>query len=205
MFEVTIISALLYTFLFSTMYYIGLCFYARKIIVIDPWKLAFYITLFCLFGISGEILVNNVWKIIFSVPLWEYHLFPIGNGDISYFFPFIWGGLGYYRYLNDITIHHFKPHQRLKPGIIMGLEAIILELAYNGSFFVLFSSYIFYYFPGNLGPLSHLSCLQVIPFYFLVGYCTSNIIRHQNRLGYSRHILTNLLFYWMVILAIVLF
>ncbi|MDB5195335.1 MAG: hypothetical protein JWO84_519 [Parcubacteria group bacterium] len=205
MIEVTPISALAYTLAFSLIYYIGLCLYTRRIIEIELRKLTFYITVFCLFGVSGEILTNNLWQIVFSTPLWNYHLFPAHGGDISYFFFFIWGGLGYYRYLNDTAIHHFSPKEYLRPGLIMGAEAVVLELAYNGLFLLLFGSYVFYYLPANLGFFSHLSCLQVIPFYFLVGVCTSKLITDREELGYQRGFYSILAFYWMIILSLILF
>lgn len=205
MFEVTVLSALLYTLSFSIIYYIGLCLYVRRWIKLDFRVLAYYVSLFCVFGVSGEVLVNNIWELIFGTPLWEYHLFPAHDGDLSYFFLFIWGGLGYYRYLNDISLHNFTPQQTFKPGVIMGLEAVLLELAYNGFFFVLFSSYVFYYLPANLGPLSHISCLQVIPFYFVVGFFTARIIQLQNKIGYKRGLITTLSLYWMITFAVVFF
>jgi hypothetical protein len=203
MFEVTLINALIYTLCFSGLYYLGLCLYVRRVVPIEPKKLAFYITLFCLFGLAGELLVNNAWHLLFGVPLWEYKLFPFHNGDVSYFFIWIWGGLGYYRYLNDTAIHHFKPDEYLKPGLIMGAEAVLLELAYNGFFYLLFGGYIFYYLPADLGPFSHLSCLEVIPFYFAVGFFTSRILARQNMIGYSKRIFSLLAFYWMVIVAFI--
>jgi hypothetical protein len=205
MFAVTLLGAVAYTVVFILMYYLGLFIYKRRVIRIEPWKLTFYITLFCVFGLSGEILVNTIWNTIFSSPLWEYQLFPTHSGDISYFFIFIWGGLGYYRYLNDTVIHRFKDAEILKPALIMGAEAILLELAYNGFFFLLFRSYIFYYLPGNLGIFSHISCLQVIPFYFIVGLFTSRIIIRENKIGFTKRILSTLLFYWMIILVLLFF
>jgi len=205
MYEVTIVNALIYTLTFTCIYYTGLCLYVKKIIVPEFKKLFFYITIFCLLGVSGEVLVNNVWQTLFSVPLWEYHLFPAHSGDISYFFVFIWGGLGFYRYLNDATIHNFQSNQQFKPGFIMGVEAVFLELAYNGFFLLLFGSYIFYYLPANLGIFSHLSCLQVIPFYFLVGLFTSSLIFIQNKIGYGKNFIITISLYWMAIASIALF
>lgn len=86
----------------------------------------------------------------------------------------------------------------------MSIEAVFLELAYNGIYLLLFGSYIFYYLPANLGPLSHISTLHVIPFYFVVGYFTDSMIRKQNKTGYGRALLTTILFYWMVIIAFVI-
>lgn len=205
MFEITILNTVVYGISFSAAYYILICLYAKKIVTIELRKLFFYITIFCLFGISGELLVNTVWELIFSVPLWEYRLFPAHNTSISYYFILIWGALGYYKYLNDSVVHRFNSNQFVLPGLIMGAEAVFLELFYNGLFLLLFGSYIFYYFPHNLGIFSHLSCLQVIPFYFVVGIFTSALINQQNKMGYSSGIFARLSFYWMLIAVLMFF
>lgn len=205
MFEVTLFSALIYTLSFSFLYYLGLCLYKRKVITLRLSELILYVTVFCIFGVAGEVLVNNIWELIFKSPLWEYRLYPAHDGDISYFFVFIWGGLGYYRYLNDKVIHGLQTKKYFKSGVIMGAEAVVLELAYNGFFLLLFGSYIFYYLPSNLGPFSHLSCLEVIPFYFAVGLLTSVLISCHKKIVSSLHLGVLLTFYWGVTASIVLF
>lgn len=205
MFEVTVVNALVYGVLFALTYYVLLSVYFKRFLKIQWARLLFYVTAFSLFGVSGEVLVNNVWELLFQVPLWEYQLFPAHGGDISYFFVFIWGSLGYYRYLNDTYIHNFGSKNHLKPGLIMGAEAIVLELAYNGLFLLLFGSYIFYYLPANLGPLSHLSCLEVIPFYFIVGLFTRHLVVKQDALGYKRGVWPTIAVFWMIIVTLVFF
>jgi hypothetical protein len=87
----------------------------------------------------------------------------------------------------------------------MGMEAIFLEVLYNGLFLLFFGTYIFYYLPENLGPLSHLSCLQVIPFYFIVGFCVNALVNQQNKMGFGRSLIITLPFYWMIIITLVCF
>ena len=205
MISITLLNVTAYSIGFSLVYYIGACIFVKRIIPIDLKKLIFYISLFCLFGVAGEVLVNNIYAHLFSIPLWEYRLFPAHDKDVSYFFLFVWGALGYYKYINDTAIHRFAPTRHILPGLIMGAEAIVLEVLYNGLFLLFFGSYIFYYFPDNLGFFSHLSCLQVIPFYFLVGLSTTALVNNQNKIGYGKNLLITLPFYWMIILALVLF
>ncbi len=205
MFEITILNTVVYSISFCAVYYIFVCLYAKKIVTIELRKLFFYITLFCLFGISGEILVNTVWELIFSVQLWEYHLYPAHNNNVSYYFILIWGMLGYCKYLNDSVIYKFNSNRFVLYGFVMGAEAILLELSYNGLFLLLFGDYIFYYFPDNLGIFSHISCLEVIPFYFIVGSVTSALINQQNKIGYSRRVFTRMSFYWMLIAVVMFF
>lgn len=201
MFEITLLNVTLYAVAFFFGYYLLVCAIKKRFIAIQPLKLFYYVSLFSLFGITGEAFVNTIWEYVMGEPLWEYYLFPLHGGDISYFFPLIWGALGFYKYVNDTAFHRYRPDQKIKPGVVMGTEAIFLELAYNGFYLLLFGSYIFYYLPANLGPLSHLSCLQVIPFYFVVGFFTDALIRKQNEVGYSKTTLMTIAFYWMVMIA----
>lgn len=205
MFEITVFSSVVYGLALCTVYYLVVSAIKKQLVRIHFRTAFFYITLFCLFGIAGEVFVNNIWEHIFGWPLWEYRLFPAHGGDISYFFPLIWGMLGFYKYINDTAFHRFAPNQHLKPAVIMGAEAILLELVYNGLFLLLFDEYIFYYLPANMGPLSHLSCWQVIPFYFVVGFFTSELIHGQQKAGYHNRVLLRIAFYWMVIGALILF
>lgn len=204
MFETTIVSTTLFSTFFVLAYYLLISGYKKRLIVLDWRKLLFYISVFCLFGISGEIFVNTLYTYALDTPLWEYRLFPTHNGDISYFFIFIWGLLGFYKYVNDVAIHTFNKDQHVLPGIVMGIEAIFLELLYNGLFLLVFGSYIFYYFPENLGFLSHLSCLQVIPFYFVTGFFANELVNIQNKIGYTKSVYITIAFYWMCITAIFL-
>lgn len=203
MFAVTLPSVILYCLVFSLIYYLGVSLYKRKFVGIEIPKLLFYISIFSIFGVAGEIVVNNIFLWLTNSPLWIYELYPAHGGDVSYFFLGIWGALGFYKYIND-TAFHPPTKDVLKPAIIMGAEAIILELAYNGFFLLLFGQYIFYYFPENLGNFSHLSCLEVIPFYFAIGFCLSILIKKQNESGYGKHLIITLPFLWMVTAALLL-
>ncbi len=204
MLEVNLLNTILYCLAFSTLYYLGVSAYKRKLVPVNIPKLLFYISIFSVFGVAGEIVVNNLFLWITDSPLWVYELYPANGGDVSYFFLGIWGALGFYKYINDTALHPNAQADILKPAIIMGTEAIALELAYNGLFLLLFGQYIFYYFPANLGILSHLSCLEVIPFYFAVGFCLSFLIKKQNEMGYGKHLIITLPFLWMVTAALLL-
>lgn len=205
MFPITILHTALYCLSFSGLYYVGVCLLTKRVQKIEAAKLLYYVTLFSLFGVAGEIVVNNLYVYFFHTQLWQYQLFPAHHGDVSYFFLGIWGALGFYKYINDTAFHRFTPEQRFVPGLLMGAEAVILEIFYNGFFLALFGSYIFYYLPDNLGLFSHLSCLQVIPFYFMVGLCVSRLIHQQEKAGYGRNLLMTLPFFWMIIAALILF
>lgn len=198
-FDITIVNTTLFAFGFLLLFYLIVCVVSKKLVRPNFILLFSYITLFSLFGIVGEVFVNTLYQHFLGTPLWEYRLFPAHNGNISYFFLFIWGSLGVYKYFSDYFFIK-RPLSEFRAGIVMGAEAVFLELLYNGTYFLLFGDYIFYYLPANLGPLSHLSCLQVIPFYFIVGFIVNKLIKQQNSTKASKSLSA---FYWMIIITFV--
>ena len=197
---ITIISTTLFALGFLLIFYILVCIKAKHLVIPHSKTLFVYITIFSLFGIVGEVFVNTLYTAILGSPLWEYRLFPAHNGNISYFFLFIWGSLGVYKYFSDQVLFANYKLTELQAGLLMGAEAVFLELLYNGVYFLIFGDYIFYYLPANLGPLSHLSCLQVIPFYFMVGFFATKLIAHHAKLPTSKSLYA---FYWMIIITFV--
>lgn len=200
MFTISVINVAIYGISFILFFYLVASLSYGKLIRIDWKKLFLYITIFSLFGVIGEIFVNTLYNHFFGEYLWEYHLYPVHNGHISKMFIFVWGSLGVYKYLSEIVLTKFNLYTKGRAGLIMSLEAILLELWYNITFFALFGSYIFYYFPDNLGPLSHFSCLQVLPFYFIFGFVVTKLISHQVKAGFSKTLVT---FFWFILLTVV--
>ena len=133
--------------------------------------------------------------------MWEYVFLPAHDGSITFAFVYIWAALGCYKYICDQLPPSFIS-KKIPPGILLAIESMILEILYNGVFLLIFGSYFFYYFPANLGPFSHLSCLEVIPLYFFVGLITSRVLKN---LSSKRLDKTRLVFYWMIIITFVFF
>lgn len=200
-FEITILNVLIYTFFLLVVFYSLFCVLARNIIRPDVRKLLYYVSLFSLFGVVGEHFTNTAYEYVFGSPLWEYYLYPSHGGNITYFFLSVWGVLGFYTYFRDVALRSVTS-SALYSGLILGAEAIAIELFVNGIYYLLFGNFIFYYLPANLGPLSHFSCLQVIPFYMIVGYVTGSLIKQQELWGY-RGLRVTLGLFWMVIITFV--
>jgi len=198
MFDVTILNTVAFFLVVLAVIYGGFSWQFGKLIQPNYKRLSYYISLFTLFGVVGEVFVNTLFKYLFSSGLWEYHLYPAHNGDISYFFFGIWGTLGFYTYFRDYFFRGRSNKNALYSGLILGSEAMLIEIFANGSFYYLFGNYIFYYFPTNLGYFSHFSCLEVVPCYIAVGYGTTRLIWQQEELQY-RGFRTTLIFYWMII------
>ena len=200
MFDISVITVAIFGLSFILFFYLLASLAYGKFIRVDPKKLFLYVTIFSLFGVIGEIFVNTLYGRFFGEYLWVYYLYPVNSGHVSKMFIFVWGSLGVYKYLSEVVLGKFGIYTKRRAGLIMSLEAILIELWYNTTFFALFGSYIFYYLPDNLGPFSHFSCLQVLPFYFIFGYLVTKLISHQERTGFSK---TLLAFFWLILVTVV--
>ncbi|OHD93849.1 MAG: hypothetical protein A2019_00765 [Sulfurimonas sp. GWF2_37_8] len=202
MFEINVLNTVFYSVGLLVIFYAFFCIVAKKLLRPDWKKLVYIVFLFSLLGVIGEDFVNTVYSIIFETPLWEYRLYPTHNENISYFFRLVWGTLGFYTYWRSIVFIHNSYMSTLKMGLLLGTEAIFIELIVNIPYHMLFGDYIFYYLPTNLGPLSHFSCLEVIPFYMLVGIASANMLEQQEKM-YYKHFRTTILFYLMIMVTVV--
>ena len=172
----------------------------RGRIAVDALRFTYSVTLFVLLGATGEAFVNSTWSLVFGWPLWEYRLYPAHGGDISLFFPMIWGIFGTYSYLRGQLFSGIQVRMKPFALLILGAEAILLELAVNIPYRAIFGDYIFYYTPANLGPVSHYSCLQVIPFYAAVALATQKLTEVQEAAQY-KHLRTSLFLYVIAIVS----
>lgn len=202
MLEINVLNTLLYSVGLIILFYAFFCIVAKRLLYPDWKKLIYTVLLFSFIGAIGEDFVNTLYHTAFGAPLWQYHLYPAHNGNISYFFPLVWGTLGFYTYWRSVIFLHNAHMNTLKSGLLLGIEAIFIELIVNVPYSMLFGDYIFYYLPANLGPFSHFSCLQVIPFYMLVGLATANMIEQQEQMQY-RHFRTTIFFYIMSMVTFV--
>lgn len=200
MFEINYFNVVIFALIFLSVFYIGSSLVKRSFIKFDFKKILLYVTTFSLLGLVGEIFVNTSYAYVTGNQLWEYRLLPAHNGSVSYFFVFIWGSLGFYKYISEIIFPKIVSLTPVAQGLLIGIEAIFIEILYNGLYFLVFNDYIFYYFPDNLGFFAHLSCLQVIPFYFLFGLAIAKILEQYQYTSNSKSII---IFYWLIIITLV--
>jgi len=202
MFEINVVNAILYSVGLIVLFYAFFCIVAKRLLRPDWKKLVYTLLLFSLLGVIGEDFVNTLYPMIFGAPLWEYRLYSTHNGNISYLFPFVWGTLGFYTYWRSVVFLHNSQMSTVRLGLLLGTEAIFIELIVNIPYYMLFGDYIFYYLPANLGPFSHFSCLQVIPFYMLVGITAANMVEQQEKVQY-KHFRTTIFLYLMIMVTFV--
>lgn len=168
------LSLFLFTLFCITVIYLLNAFLAHRFKKINYKYALLYITTVALLGVFGEILIDSLFKIFIGRPLWEYHLLPIHNGYTSYYSLAIWGMYGFYLYI----FHDFLSGKRSRLSkkyitVIVGLEALALEIAINTLYLAFFGDYIFYYLPNDFW---HLTSVQAIPFYLLLGIVISKCI-----------------------------
>ncbi|MDB5238401.1 MAG: hypothetical protein JWM46_671 [Candidatus Kaiserbacteria bacterium] len=153
--------------------YLFNCALVRKFKVIHIETALLYISSVMLLGVFGEVLIDSLYKAVFKIPLWEYHLLPIHNAFTSYYSLFIWGMYGFHLYL----LHH-SLNGRIRTGwglaAIVTAEAIVLEVLFNLTSLAVFHQYIFYYLPNDLW---HITSVQVMPVYFLAGFLVVRLTR----------------------------
>lgn len=196
-------SIFAYGFVLVIFIYLSLSLIKREWLCIEIKPLIYQLTLYMLFGPTGEEVVNSMWRLVTGASLWEYRLYPLHGGDISVFFFQVWGIFGFYTYLRAKVFPMFEQGGRIAITLLLGFEAIFLELLVNIPYYAIFGDYIFYYFPENLGVFSHFSCLQVIPFYIMIGLTARRLVHIQEVSGYI-HLKVTVGFYLMVLVAYIL-
>ncbi len=135
---------------------------------LDPYLLTVYaVTVFCL-AIFFEVLVNSLYDYFVGENLWEYHVMPLYNRDVSLLAPLLWSAYGVHLYFIEQTYRARLPRfmrSRKAHALLHGLDApLVFEVSGNLIFLLLIGRYYAYYLPGDL---FHLTSVRVIPIYML--------------------------------------
>lgn len=169
------VNLFIFTLFCVLVIYLFNAFLSHRFKKIDYRYALLYITTVALLGVFGEVLIDSLFKLAVKRPLWEYHLLPIHNSYTSYYSLAVWGMYGFYLYI----FHDFLKGKRSKLSkryliLLIGVEAILLEVAINTIYLAFFGDYIFYYLPNDLW---HLTSVRAIPFYLLLGIVISKCIK----------------------------
>ena len=135
---------------------------------VDPYLLCLYsATVFCL-AILGEVSVNSLYHYFIGESLWQYHVMPIYNRDVSLLAPLLWSAYGMHLYFIEQTYIKYLPgfmRNRKNHALLHGLDApLVFEISGNLIFLLLIGKYYAYYLPGDL---FHLTSVRVIPLYMI--------------------------------------
>lgn len=140
---------------------------SRKLISLNLKLVFLYCSTVALLGVSAEILIGNIYQILFDKPLWNYTVYPVHDSYTSKFAPILWAIYGFQIYLLSEFLSKIKVNSKVMITAIFCIEAIIIEALVNLSFLVVFGKFVYYYFPSDLW---HLTSIQTLPLYLAAGY-----------------------------------
>jgi len=164
------IRLLIYGVWLVAVVYIVSCLRSRKVRKIQPSRVMLYVSSLAMIGALSEIFCDTVYVRLFHDRLWYYRFLPVHHGYTSQYSPVIWGALGLYLYLVHSRYEEkWTRRQLIILSAFFSIETVIMEGLAVASSRIFLGDYIFYYNPGNL---FHVTSLQSIPFFFLVGILT---------------------------------
>jgi hypothetical protein len=151
------------------------CLRSRRVRKIHFSKAMLYIASLAMIGAFSEIFCDTIYVHLFHDRLWYYRFLPVHHGYTSQYSPVIWGAMGLYLYLVHPGYEKKWTYRQLIIfSAFFSIETIIMEGLAVASSRIFLGDYIFYYNPGNL---FHVTSLQSIPFFFLVGILTLYTLR----------------------------
>ena len=154
--------------------YVFCCIRHKRILKIEPKMAIFYISSLVMIGALSELFCDTVYVHLFHERLWYYRFLPIHHAYTSQYSPVVWGAMGLYLYFMHRNYEKWNPRQLIYLSAFFAVETVIMEGTAVGFSRLFLGNYIFYYNPGNL---FHVTSLQSLPFFFLVGVLTLLILR----------------------------
>lgn len=126
---------------------------------------------FASLGAMGfEILVDSAWSHLFGQPIWTYHVLPLHGGHTSVLGLIGWPLYGFYIYMLHENLARNPKIRRfdtpLCKSVLIGMDAMAVEIGLNLLSILAFGSYIFYYHSGEF---FHFTALVIFPIYVVIG------------------------------------
>lgn len=143
---------------------------------IDLKLLLLYVSFMAMIGPIGEVFVGTLYEAFVGQALWQYKIFPIHHAYTSLYAPVIWGISGVFLYWMNEIAAVWDGKRKAQKAILQMVETITLETALNVSFLLLTGGLMFYYLPGDLW---HVTSVQTLPFYFVLGLVVPATIHHM--------------------------
>lgn len=149
----------------------------RVWIRIDVYQLILAMAVAFLVAIVCEVFLGKLYFLVIGEPLWQYRVWPIHDGYTSVLNFIIWPVYGYYLYF----LHHVLHSKRivLRPywlhGLASGIDGPLLEILANGFFLLFYGTFYFYYLPDDM---RHLTSIQVVPLYMVMGIILSLVLEY---------------------------
>lgn len=161
---------------------------------IDVYNMALTASAVLLLAVVAESLVNPLYTLYVGNKLWEYHIFPLHDGNVSALAVVVWSAYGIHLYFTRQTLQEKLParwRNNYGKALIIGFEApFVFEISGNLTFLHLSDRYYAYYLPGDVG---HLTSFQVVPVYVLCVFVGLVVLAALERLP-RRRVLPSTLF-----------
>jgi hypothetical protein len=179
-----------FTLFFAPLLYLLPCALARRWLPIEPSRLLLYMGATFLCATVAELVVDEAFVLALGRPAWLYQVWPVRGGFMSAAGVVMWPLYGVFVcFLHDAL--RANPRLRLVDNdvgkaLLMGVDAMFLELAANTFTLVGFHSFYFFYLASDL---RHFTTWEIFVPYVVAGGAGVALIavlerqRHQALIG----------------------
>lgn len=172
----------IFLFLFFTPWlYLINSFFVRQFLKIDIPTLILYVGVVFCCAILIEITVNTLFTWVLDRPAWLYKIFSVHNGYTSASAPVLWTIYAFHLYLfhQVIKIKDSKfLDNNLTKAVLVGMDAMILEVFANTFSLLFFDSYYFYYLRGDL---NHFTTIEIFIPYVVCSFFGLSLLSFLNQ------------------------
>lgn len=176
------------TVLYFVSFYIG----RGKSVSFQYKDILMYMGMASFWGPAFEVVLNKIVFTLFGYPLWEYKIFPLHNGYTSGLMYCLWSLYGLHMYWLHQAILNRGIKSKFINAVLVGIDAILIEVLLSFMFIITTGSYLFYYTPGDL---AHMSTGLVVLPYMIFGYIGVLMLSTLSTLWY-RHLIGLACFVW---------
>lgn len=189
-----------FTVAFGPLLYLVPCALARRWLRVDPSRLLLYIGVTSLCATVAEIAVDEAFVLALGRPAWIYQVGPVHGGFTSAAGIAMWPLYGVFVYFLHAALRG-NPRLRLLDNdagraLLMGVDAMSLELAANAFTLVGFHSFYFFYLASDL---HHLTTWEIFVPYVVVGAIGMRLVaflerrKHQALVGLALQLVATVL------------
>jgi hypothetical protein len=168
-----------------TLYYCSFLIGGFKSLKFEYKEVLMYMGMASFWGPVFEVVLNKLVFTFFGYPLWEYKIFPLHQGYTSGLMYCFWSLYGLHMYWLHQAVLRLGIKSQTVNAILVGVDAILIEILISIIFISTTGSYLFYYTPGDL---AHMSTGLVVLPYMIFGYIGVLMLSTVSVLPY-RHIL----------------
>lgn len=169
--ERTVVFALSFAAFFLPLLYLACCAVARQWLGVDLPSLVLTMGATFFFAAWSEVAMNTAFNAVVGRPMWTYHIAPVLDGSTSQVGMVMWPTYGFFLYfvheaMTQSRRLRFLDNDHTK-AILIGADAMALEIAANGFSIIGFGSFFFFYHGPDLG---HLTTIEIFVPYVVFGF-----------------------------------